>query len=105
MDIPSEVRNTILIRILSQKTLVPKKTYSWDVKYLVAIFILEYETNYTYKRIRREEMISAIDHKQIAPKQYSRPQCISVAHKIDQGLVFDYQQYQQQPFSLACCDL
>ena len=85
--------------------MVPKKTDSWDVKYLRNIVLLDSETNYTYKRIRREEMISAIDHKQIAPKQYSRPQCISVAHKIDQGLVFDYQQYQQQPFSLACCDL
>ena len=50
-------------------------------------------------------MIAAIDHRQISPEQYSKPQCSAVAHGINRRLAFDYQQYLRQPFSLACSDL
>ena len=50
-------------------------------------------------------MQEAIEYRQISPKQYSRPQHRAVAHRINQRLVFDYQQYIRQPLSLACSDL
>ena len=44
----------------------------------------------------------AIDHEQISPENYSRPQCSSVARDIICRLVFDCQQYLRQKKSLAC---
>ena len=83
----------------------PKKTDSWDVKELRTIVPIDYEANHTYKHIIREAIISAIKHRQIAPEQYSRSQCSTVAHGINQILVFYYQRYLQQLFYLACSDL
>ena len=71
------------------------------MKDLRTIFLLDYEANHTYKRIGRESMRSAIDHRQICPEQYSIPQHSAVAHGINQRLVIDYQQYLRQTFSLA----
>ena len=50
-------------------------------------------------------MISAVDHGKISPEQYSRPYSSALAHGINLRLVFDWQLYLQQPFSLACSDL
>ena len=50
-------------------------------------------------------MRSAIEHRQNAPDQYSRPNLSAVAHGINRILVSDNQQYLQQPLSLACSDL
>ena len=80
------------------------KTDSCDVKTLRPIFLLDSEENHTYKLIRREAMRAAIEHRQISPEQYIRTQHSAIAHGINQRLVFDYQQYLQQPFSLACSD-
>ena len=46
-----------------------------------------------------------MEHRQTAPYQYSRPQRSAVAHGFDRRLVFDDQQYLEQPFSLVCSDL
>ena len=85
--------------------MVPKKTDSWDVKYLRNIVLLDSETNYTYKRIRRESMRAAIEYIQISTEQYNRPHRSALAHGINRILVFDYQQYFWQLFSLACSEL
>ena len=45
-----------------------------------------------------------IEHRKIAPEKYSRPQCSAVVHGINRILVFAYQQYRWQPFSLVCSD-
>ena len=50
-------------------------------------------------------MRGAIEHRQIATENYIRPHCSAVAHGINRRLAFDYQQYLQQSFSLACSDL
>ena len=84
---------------------VAKKTDSWGVKDLHTIFLLNSEENHTYKRIGREAMRSGIDHRQSSLYQYSQPQCSAMAHIINRRLVFDYQQYIQQPLSLACSNL
>ena len=47
-------------------------------------------------------MRAAIDHVQIASGQYSRPQVSVLDLGINIRLVFDYQKYLQQHFSLAC---
>ena len=110
-DLPSKVWNYIPIGILSQTTLyrhqchVTKKTYSWDVKDLRTIVLIDSEENLTYKRIDREEMRDTIDHIQFSPEHYNRPQRNAMAHGIKRRLVFDYQKYLRQNFSLACSDL
>ena len=43
-----------------------------------------------------------IYHGQIAPEQYIRPQLRDVSHEINPILVFDYQRYLWQIFSLSC---
>ena len=73
--------------------MLPKKTNSQDVKYLRTIVLLDSEANHNYNRIGREEMRASIEHRQISPEQYSRPQLSAVAHVINQRLVFYYQQY------------
>ena len=49
-------------------------------------------------------MRASIKLRKFSSEQYSRPHRSSVAQKINRGLVFDYQWYLQQPFSLACSD-
>ena len=84
---------------------VTKHFDSWDVKEPHAIVLLVSEVNNIYKHIGREAMIVAIDHGQIYPEQYSNSQRSAVAHGINRRLVFDYQRYLWQNFSLACSDL
>ena len=43
--------------------------------------------------------------RKIDPEQYNIPQCSAVAQIINRRMVFDYQKYLQQPFSIACSDL
>ena len=50
-------------------------------------------------------MIKSIDHSQIIPEQYSRPQRIDVSHDINHIIVFYYQQFLQKYLSLVCSDL
>ena len=78
---------------------------SWDVKNLRTVVPHDLEENHTYKRIGREAIRAAIEHRQISPEEYIRPQRSAVAHEINQRLVFEYQQYLQQPFSILCSDL
>ena len=82
-----------------------QKIDSWDVKDIRTIVLLDSEANQTYKYIGRESMRSAIDHGKFPPEQYSRPQRSATANGINHRLVFDYQQYLLQPFSLAFSDL
>ena len=70
-----------------------QKMDSWDVKYLCTIFLLDSESNHTYKCIRREATGVSIEYRKISPEQYSIPQRSDVAHRINQILVFDYQKY------------
>ena len=65
------------------------KTNSWNVINICTIILLDSESNHTYKLIGREAMRAAIDHIQIAPEQYSRPQCSALAHGINRILIFD----------------
>ena len=50
-------------------------------------------------------MRSGIEYRQISPEQYIIPPRRAVAHRTNRRLVFDYQQYLRQPFSLVCSDL
>ena len=108
MDLPSKVWKSIPIRILCQTTYyrhqfhVTQKTGAWDVKDICTIVLLDSEVNHTYKHIGKGSMRAAMYHRQIASEQYSRPQRTDMAHGINRRLVFDYQQYLWQPFSLAC---
>ena len=43
--------------------MLPKKADSWDVKELCTIILLYSEANHTYKRIGREPMRAAIEHR------------------------------------------
>ena len=104
-DIPYLSGYSIRRHHIGTDAVLPKKADSWDVKDLCTTFLLESEANHTYKRIGREAMQSAIEHRQIAPEQYSRPQRSAVAHRINGVLVFDYQRYLLKPLSLACSDL
>ena len=49
-------------------------------------------------------MRSGIDQIQITPEQYIRTKRSSIARGINRRLVFDYQKYILQPFSLSCSD-
>ena len=81
-----------------------QKNNSRHVKYLRTIVLLDSESNHTYKRIESESKRAAIEHVQIPLEQYRRPQRSTVKHGINRRLVFDYQRYVQQPFSLARSD-
>ena len=78
---------------------------SWDVRYLLNIFLLDSEANNTHKRIIREAMRASIDHRKISRYQYIKPQHSAVVHRTHKILVLDYQQYLRQPLSLSCSDL
>ena len=75
------------------------------MKDLRTIVLLDSEANHTYKCIRGEAMRSAIELRNFFTEIYIRPQHSSVAHGINRRLVFNYQLYLRQPFSLACSDL
>ena len=75
------------------------------MKYLHTIVLLDLETNHTYKRIVIEATQASIEHREISPEKYIRPQRSVVAHRINWILVFDYQQYIQQYFYLDSLDL
>ena len=94
-----------LIRHRTGTDVMLQKIDSWDVKDIRNIVLLDSEANQTYKYIGRESMRSAIDHGKFPPEQYSRPQRSAAANGINHRLVFDYQQYLLQPFSLAFSDL
>ena len=50
-------------------------------------------------------MRASIQHRKIALKQYSKPQRSTLAHGINQRLLFGYQRYLRQTFYLLCSDL
>ena len=50
-------------------------------------------------------MRASIQHRKIALEQYSKPQRSTLAHGINQRLLFGYQRYLQQTFYLSCSDL
>ena len=81
--------------------MLPKKTDSWDVKYLCTIVLIDSEVNNTYKRIIIEGMRLAIEHGKNATEQYSRPQHSAMAHGINRRLIFDYQLYVRKPLNIA----
>ena len=82
-----------------------EKIDSCDLKDLRTIFILGSEANNTYKRVGREATGAAIDHRVISPEKNIRPNFSAVACGINRILVFNYQSYLQQNFSLDCSDL
>ena len=68
-----------------------KQSDSWDVKSLRTIVLLYSEANHTYKFIGIETRRASIDHGEVYPEQYRRPQISDVAHGINRRLIFDYQ--------------
>ena len=68
-----------------------QKKDSWDLKDLRTIVLLGSEANHTYKRVGREAMRAAIDHRVIATEKIRGHHCSAVARGINPRLVFNHQ--------------
>ena len=72
---------------------------------LRTIVLYESDFNHENKRLGRDAMNLALQNKQIAQEQYSRPGRSAQDNALSKRLVFDYFRLRKQPFGMCACDL
>ena len=82
-----------------------KRSGNFNINKQRTLGILDSEFNHMNRATGRQAMRLALEKKEIAVEQYSRPNRSALDHALNKVLTFDYFKSTRQPYCIASCDL